>query len=422
MRVIFAILSVALAVAALYVLSRDLLPPRQVSFAVGPEGGGYWRIAERYRTVLARDGISVELIPTEGSVANARIMAEGNADIAILQGGVPGDGGIEAIAALFMEPIFFFHRRDNEIPSNPADWKGLTMTSGGNGSGTQAAVQSFHDAAGLAWNVNRHLPLGGKEAAETLLNGEADLAIFVAPVAAPYLDPLFGNREIGFARIDYIEALSRRINQSTIVEIPAGSISLAPLVPETDTRMLAMVARLVAQSDLHPALVDRLVEAASEIHSARDAITREGQFPSMRNISLPVDPYARSMISSGPSPLHAYLPYWVVAQINRFVVLLLPVLFLLIPVMRMLPGIYAWRMKSRVYRHYNDIRSIDAELNDGLSAERLRELDRKLTEIDAGIARLKLPLPYRDYAYTARLHVELVRKRIADLRPGLPPA
>jgi TRAP-type uncharacterized transport system substrate-binding protein len=46
------------------------LPGRDVSIATGPPGSAYVQVAERYREILARNGVRLHLVPTDGAVAN----------------------------------------------------------------------------------------------------------------------------------------------------------------------------------------------------------------------------------------------------------------------------------------------------------------------------------------------------------------
>ena len=404
---------VLISVAAFWLLSRDLIPPDKVRFAAGGEGGGYHRFALAYREILARDGIEVDVLTTAGSVENARLLSEGGADVGLLQGGVPVDGTLETVGNLFLEPLFVFTAIDKPIPANPGDWQGLRLAVGGEGSGTRAAYLAMADAADVASGANTLLDAGGARGAAALLQGEADAALFVAPLEAPYLAELFADPSVRLLRLDHLEALTGRLAQSDKISLPAAGITMSPAVPPRDVDLLAMVAQLATVPDLHPALVDRLVEAARELHSDRTVIHGEGRFPNTQRTSLKPDAYARDLILSGPSPLQEYLPYWVVAQIQRFAILLLPIFFLLLPLLRALPGLYAWRMRARVYGYYNDVRDIEQAARSA-DASALRDLDRRLAGIDEEISGLRLPLPYRDYAYTARLHVDLLRRKIAD--------
>ncbi|MEM1298336.1 MAG: TAXI family TRAP transporter solute-binding subunit, partial [Pseudomonadota bacterium] len=411
------ILMAITAAVALWFLSRDLVPPDRVRFASGGEGGGYHGIALAYRDILARDGIEVEVLTTAGSVENARLLTDGSADVGVLQGGVEASPALETLGNLFLEPLFVFTRAQSPIPANPGTWRGLELAVGGEGSGTRAAYRSLSEAAGIPPDSNTLVARGGTAGANALLAGEVDAALFVAPLEAPYLAPLFASDEVRLLGLGYLDALTGRLEQSAHIQLPAGGISLSPVVPRETIEMVAMVARLAAQPDLHPALVDRLVEAARELHSGRTAIHAEGRFPNTDRTSLTADAYARDLIRSGPSPLQDYLPYWVVAQINRFAILLLPIFFLLLPLLRLLPTIYRWRMRARVYSYYQDIRTLETAAHNA-DPGALGELDAKLARIDEELASLSLPLPYRDYAYTARLHVDLARRKIANRKAG----
>lgn len=415
-RVSAVILAVVIALTALWWLSRGILPPSTVRFAAGIEDGGYWRIATKYRDILAKDGIDLQLIATAGSVENAQLMADGDADAALLQGGIDASDSIETLGAVFTEPLLIFARPTAgvDVPRNPAQWAGLRIAAGGEGSGTRAAARAFLQAAELSDNANTLLPLGAADAAQALTSGDADVALFVAPLSAPYLAPLLADGDSNLLQLDHIVALSRRIPQSIIVDVPSGAFALDPPLPARERRLLGLVAQIVAQPELHPAIVDRLVEAALQVHKPGDIITPKDQFPSMDNTSLPQNAYARDLIADGPSPLSTFLPYWVVAQISRFAILLLPIVFLLLPLLRTLPGLYKWSIRNRVFRHYVRIREIDEAASETQDPQQLRELQSELADLDREIANLKLPLPYRGYAYDARLHIDLLRKRIAN--------
>ncbi|MEM1316529.1 MAG: TAXI family TRAP transporter solute-binding subunit [Pseudomonadota bacterium] len=417
-RIALGLAVILAALGAIVALGRDLPPPRTVSFAAGAEGGGYWRIAQRYRAALARDGIEVALIETAGSVENARLIAEGTADVGLLQGGVAALQGedvvaTEALASIFLEPILLFARREARPPANPGRWRNLRIAAGGDGSGTRAAWRAFARAAGLAPSDNVISELGGEAAAEALLAGEVDVVFYVAPLEAPYLALLHQAEAAQALTLDLAPAISRRLDQSRLLTLPAGSVSLDPVIPARDAPILAMVARLAAADGLHPALVNRFVLAARRIHGGRSLISDEGDFPSVEDASLPIGDQARQLIADGPSPLASFLPWWIAAQINRVLLLIVPIAVLAIPVAQAAPALYAWRMRSRVYRHYDRIRELDEEAAGTTDPARLQGIYDELRRIDGTIAALNLPVTYRDYAYTARVHVDLVRKRVA---------
>lgn len=246
-----------------------------------------------------------------------------------------------------------------------------------------------------------------------MLEDRVDAALFVAPLSAPYLADVLGDPDVTLLQIDHLTALSRRMPQSVLVDVPSGAFRLDPPLPPRDRRLLGLVARLVAEDGLHPAAVDRLITAAEAVHGPGDVITPAGRFPRIDPAAVPQDSYARDLLADGPSPLNAYLPYWIVAQISRVAILLLPIVFLLLPLLRVLPGLYALSVRSRVFTHYARIREIEEEAGRTDRPETLNGLREELSGIDRQIAALNLPLAYREYAYDARMHIDLLRKRIA---------
>lgn len=205
---------------------------KTLRFAAGSAGGGYHAIAERYRDALARNGIDVRIVETSGSVENARLLAEGVAHVALLQGEIAAPDGTETLGAMFYEPLFVFARTGAPVPRNPGLWQGLTIAAGAPGSGTAAAFDAVERGTGQSGN--RRLPL------------------------------LNGAKGVRLVALDHIAAPSRRMPQAEVITLPAAGISFAPVVPAQDFPMLGMVAHLVADDGLHSSLVDRLVMAARD--------------------------------------------------------------------------------------------------------------------------------------------------------------
>lgn len=398
---------------------KEFLPPKALSMAVGRPGGGYDAIAQDYRRILARDGITLDILDTAGSMENSRLLARGAADVALIQGGVPvsEETRAEALAAVFVEPFFIFHRTDMAEAADPASWGGLRIAAGEPGGGTRMALNALIEGLGLGLDQSRFLPLGGADAARALLQDNADVAIFVAPIDAPYLAPLLADPDrIAIASLRDTAALSRRLPFVRSVDIPAAGLDYAARIPAERVPLTAMIATLAAQGDLHPALVNRLVRAAEEIHSGPVLLSDTLSFPSAEGASLPMNPQARAALSSEPGLLERILPYWVAAQITRVTVLLVPLLVLLVPLLRAVPGLYEWRMRSRVYRRYGRLTAIDAEAAGGLDDARRDALLGELDAMDAEAKSLEVPVKYRDAAYNLRLHIDLVRRRISAAR------
>ncbi|SLN51913.1 TAXI family TRAP transporter solute-binding subunit [Ruegeria meonggei] len=407
--------AVALAV-VVGVLAR-LHPPSRLVLAAGPAGGAYETVAQDYAAILARDDIQLEILETAGSVENAGLLERGAVDAAFLQGGIQMDiSRGEAVGAVFFEPIVFLVNEAATIPRNPALWSGLRINSGAPGSGTAAAFRDFERAVGLSEAANTHLHIPYADAAAALLDGQLDIAVYVAPIEAPYLKAAYEEQGLRVLDLVHAEAISRRLEYASVVTVPAGGMSLDPVLPPRPVDLVAIEARLVVRPDLHPALINRLTMAAIELHRTRGIITDPGVFPSLEGTGLTVSNTARQLILEGPSTWHNWLPYWIAAQINRVLLLLLPFFFIVVPLMRLVPLAYAYAMRWRVWQHYPEIREIELDLANDPDGNALREMQAHLSELDDRLAALRLPAAFRQGQYDARLHVELVQKRIAEMR------
>jgi len=412
-------------IATLYslVVGLRLIPPEHLKIAAGSKESAYYQIAKQYQTILSEDGIQLEIIETAGSVDNSQLMDDPSSgvDIALIQGGIATSNlSLNALAAVFPEPLLAFARVDSKLEGNPFSWSNKRVALGAEGSGTRAVVNELAkltNAPVLATRTGEAKSrMGGSKASEALLRGELDLAFFVAPLTAPYLQPLLNDSSIQLLPINHGRALASQLPEAHYVNLYSGALRYHPPYPEESVPLVTLVAKLVARDNLHPALVNRLVHAMKRVHGKRVTLVMPAPFPNTSLLDMPSDVYAAKLLREGFNSLEKTLPYWIVAQINRFALLLLPIIFLLLPLFKILPALLAWRMQSRVYRYYDRLHEIDIKLSrkqpSPLDNEEKMKLKRELDEIEANLRSESLPLKYRESAYTAEQHVQLVRNRL----------
>ncbi len=417
MRLILAVLLPILFVGLIAFLIYGLKPPNSIRLAAGIDGGGYWQIGQLYKAELARDGIRVDLVQTEGSIENLQKLVDGDVDVAFVQGGIdiPQDDGLESLGAIFLEPLVVFRSNSSVIDPNPGEWTGLRLAAGTAESGTRAAAIDLIEAAELQGVGLTLVDAGGAEAIEALHANEADAALFVAPLDAPYLRDAIFDPDIVFVPMALVDALALKFPGAQSVTIPAGSITLDPPRPPQDVKILALRASMIATADLHPAAADRLANAALKIHADRNILQEAREYPNATSPPVPMNEVAGELITSGSNILHDIFPYWIAAQFGRVLLLLLPLLFLA-PLLRIIPSGYVWFQRRRVWRFYQEIVTLETELGRAHTPEEIDEVAKNVEEVDMSLASLKLPLAYRQAAYDARLHIDLIRQEIMRRR------
>ncbi|NEX19335.1 C4-dicarboxylate ABC transporter substrate-binding protein [Thiorhodococcus mannitoliphagus] len=412
---------VALFIAAQYVKPA---PPRQVSIATGAEDGGYYRYAEQYRRILARHGITLEVMATSGSLENLELLLDEDApvDLAFVQGGVATAEQRQALSGLgsmFYEPVWLLapiDTQDSRLSALQGERIGVGPANSGTGFlATRMLAQSgiTEDNAGLRWGAIEKL-------AEQLRTGDLKLLFMVASTDSPMLRAFVADPGIRIRTLAEAPAYARIDRSLTNLALPAGALDLAKQLPETDLDLIAATANLVARPEIHPALVDLLIEAAVEVHGQGGLLAAPDTFPTPQHSDFPMNSDAKRHYKDGAPFLQRYLPFWAATWIDRTKVMLLPLLALLFPLFKILPPLYAWRIRRRILRWYVELRQIDLKLETGSrDTAELEALAERLERIEYEAAQVEVPLSYSDQLYDLRLHVQLLQRRLRRLTTPL---
>jgi TRAP transporter TAXI family solute receptor len=418
-------LPIALIVAAGFFIAYRLVDPAPSStlrIATGGQEGAYAAAAERYKAILARDGVKLEIVHTAGAIENLKLLAdpEGNIDLAFVQGGTGSPDAapnLVSLASVFFEPLWIFVRSERP-PRGLMELAGKRVAVGVEGSGTRVLALELLGSSGVFERATQLADIGGGDAVQALLKGEVDAAFFVTGRPTPMLSPLLGARGIRILNLQYAEAYKFRHQYLTSVTLPAGVISLDPPLPSQDVALLAPAAALVARDGLHPALIDLILGAAKEVHGRQQLFSKRGEFPSPAFLDFPLERQAQRYLESGPSLLRRYLPFQVAGFVERLWVLILPLLTLAIPLMRIAPPAYRWQVKRKIYRWYKHLRRLEDELWSAKDARAKDELLERLNALQRDVGKVTVPLSYADQLYHLRLHIEFLRQRIESVRPS----
>jgi TRAP transporter TAXI family solute receptor len=404
----------ALLVVVAFVVAYQFIkpaPPDRVVMATGSPEGAYHAFAQRYAEYLAREGIELALRPSAGSQENLALLRSGEAELAFVQGGV--DDGLEepaltSLGSVYYEPLWLFLRRDRPVRTL-GDLADQRVAVGPVGSGTRALAARLLADNGVpeeGWD-----PRGGSAAIDALRAGELDAVFLVMSAESELIDGLL--RDAALQPFDFAraEAYTRRYRFLNSVRLPEGAIDLAANIPDQSVRLLAPAANLVSHPELHPAVIDLLLQAASEVHGDGGWFEAAGEFPQPGLLAFPLNKEAERYYKHGPPFLQRFLPFWAASLVDRLKVMLLPLLVLLFPLFKVMPPFYTWRMRARVYRWYDELEEAEERLAAG---ERDRDwVFGELDRIEQEVRQVKVPLSFTDQLYHLRQHIDLVRRQVA---------
>jgi TRAP-type uncharacterized transport system substrate-binding protein len=406
------LVAVAFAVALHFV---EPAPPKHLVVSTGALDGGYHAFAQQYRELLAGDGVTLELRPSAGSLENVgRMMEPGSdVDVGFLQGGTSfaaNAPGLVSLGSLYYEPLWVFYR-GGPIDDFPG-LRGKRIAIGPDYSGVRALALQLLAVNDAVLPPTQLLDTGGEAAAQALIEGRIDAAMFVAPMELPAVEQLLVAPGVRLLSVERAEAYTRRFPYLYRVDLPQGAADFARDLPRRGVVLLAPTANLLVRSELHPALAYLLMRAAGRLHGEAGMFHRRGEFPSAKDADFPLSPEAQRYFRSGAPFLQRYLPFWAANLIDRLWVMILPVLAVLVPLARILPAVYGWRMRARIYRWYGRLKEIELQLEDKQTAEELLDMAERLDNIEQAVNRIPTPLAYSANLYSFRQHIDLVRRRI----------
>jgi TRAP transporter TAXI family solute receptor len=416
--------ALVLAAAAFWVTSRFAKPgpPDTITISSGSKDGAYYLYAQQYKEILKRNNITLNILDSSGSLENIQRLKNQQADIAFVQGGTSinqddsdSENTLFSLGSLYYEPIWIFLSKSFK-PDTLNDFKQRRIAIGNPGSGTEMVAQQALELNGLNENNVQFTSLSSKQTATALLDGSIDAGFIVASADSPIIQQLLKQDTVELFSLKRALAYSRLLPFLSEVTLAAGIINLAENVPSEDKILLAPTSNLVIHEDMHPGLTVLILQAAQEIHSGPSLFAQPQTFPSPRNLAYPVSDVAERFYKKGPPFLMRYLPFWAAVLIDRMIVFLLPLIAVMIPLFKLMPPIYRWRVRSRIYRWYDELQETDSAISqdNALSADKIQQLHKQLNRIDNEVEKVKTPLSYADQLYQLLLHTDLVRKKLKN--------
>jgi hypothetical protein len=393
-------------------------PPHTITITSGPEGSIFRRNAEKYGKILARNGVKLKILPSQGSLENIKRLADPSfkVDIGFVQGGVAGVLDVDKLTSLgsvSFEPLLVFYRSARPLDLL-SQLNGKRVAIGQEGSGTRSLALVLLAANGIEpGGATALVDLDAEDAAEALLENGVDAVFLMGDAASPKimrkLLQMPGIRIFHFIQAD---GYTRRISYLNKLDLPRGSIDFGKDIPAHDVPLIGPTVELIARADLHPALSDLLLETAREVHGSPGLFKRRGEFPAPLEHEFHISADATRYYKSGKSFLYRYLPFRLASLMNRIIVVAVPMAVVLLPGLRIIPALYRWRIKLRIYRWYRALLLLERDLITHVSREEREELLDRLDYIEEGVHKMKMPASFADQFYILRGHIDFVRDRL----------
>ena len=414
------ILVIGLVAGLAIIIYLNSTAPNTIIIASGPDGSVFQKNAEKYKAILARDGVTVKILPSQGSMDNLQKLSNPKVavNVGFVLGGEVNGASIDnlvSLGSISYQPLMIFYR--GKTRNLLSDFKGSRLDVGEEGSGTHALALTLLKANGIEPNDGTVLVNSIKGDSVRALRENRIDAIFLMgdSTSTDMMRELLHTPDIHLFNFTQADAYTRRINYLNKLELPKGSLDFGKDIPPEDVYLIGPTVELVARKDLHPALSDLLLEAAREVHGAPGLFKKRGEFPAPQEHEIPISPDASRYYTSGKSYLYRTFPFGVASLIARVLAVIVPIALLLIPALKAVPAFYRWQMEYRVKSWYRSLFDLERRA-DRYSADlgKTEELLRRLDDIEIAVSKIVVPSKFGDLLYGLRGHIEFVRSRLVS--------
>ncbi|HEY8086163.1 MAG TPA: TAXI family TRAP transporter solute-binding subunit [Methylophilaceae bacterium] len=398
--------------------------PDTLTITSGPPGSTSQKNAAKYKTILAKEGITLRILPSGGSADNLKILTDPKVivDVGFVQGGDTAGINTDKLMSLgsvsYQPLMIFYHGKPKTLLSQ---FKGQQLDIGPEGSGTRAIALTLLKANDIApGGDTTFVSTSMDQSVKALLDGRIDALFMMGDSASTDLmKQLIHAPHINLFNMVQADGYTRRISYLNKLVLPEGAIDFGKNVPAEDLYLVGPTVELIARENLHPALSDALLEAAREVHGTPSLFRKRGEFPAPLEHDIRISPDATRYYSTGKSFLYRTFPFWVASLISRILAVIVPLALLLIPGLKLVPLVYRWRVQSRIYPWYKTLLELERDaFNPAIDKKGIQELLQKLDDIEHKVNKIKIPASFGDLYYSLRGHIGFVRDQLLSVKPS----
>lgn len=252
---------------------RDRNQVQTLTLATGAATGQYYAFGQALAKIVAKHNphLRLEVIETDGALANTELLQENKADLAIIQSDTSVNPSIKAVSFLFPEVFHLIVRQESGI-RQVNDLKGKRI----------ALMPKDSGSYQLFWVLSRHYELDETELkaipmtpqnAQTALNkGQVDALFQVIALGNPSITKLLQNPQLKLIPIDQASALKLTLPALEDTQIPKGTYSGAFPIPPEDLPGVAVRAVLVTRKQVKQ---DIIFELTRILYEARNDLVKE---------------------------------------------------------------------------------------------------------------------------------------------------
>ena len=308
------------------------VPPSHIIIETGPVGGSYYQTAEKYKRVLERGGVQVELRPDPDSLEIIDHVEHMTNDVSIgfTAQQVEKDRyhHVASAGATELQPLFVFYNSEIGDMTLVSQLRGKRIVMPPERSATsQAALRVLgHYGITKANTPITFTPIA--EAVRGMKEKKYDVGMFMLAPGNDFIVQLIQTNFLRLMNMRDSVALSRLEPYLSPTVLPPNIYDVEHNLPPEEVKLLAATVNVVVNKDLHPAILYLLFDAMSEVHQGPSLVNPAGQFPNLIDVAVPAHPLAKEYVKSGmpwiyrdlPLPLAGLIDYYLAIGLALFII------------------------------------------------------------------------------------------------------
>ncbi len=373
----------------LYIAIESNNHKKVIKIAVGSKVDAYTQYAKEYAKEFKKEGVTLKLVETKGSVQAQEFLQSGKVDFAFVQGGTEYPD-IYALANIFYEPIWIFYKGD-EI-SDLKELKGKRLAICEKGSGILPVTLNLLDSVGIN-GFNTHFKyIPSAKAYEELKNNKVDAMFYIASADAPFLKRLMSLPHIHLLNFmetsnSYKQFFVKRNRYFEIVTLYKNTFDMQQQIPKQDYKLLAKNT-LLATYNASDKMVRLMLKIAKKIHSKVGVFHDENTFPNTSLLKVKQHPASKNYFREPTNYYEEHFPYWIAETLNRadnyFFRFILPLIALFAFFIEVVLPTFDLYGRRKINRWYSRINGIDTEIST-ISLQEAKSRREKLRKLLAEI-------------------------------------
>lgn len=393
-------------------------PPRHVYMATGAPGTSFEVLGKKYAEYFAERGITLHLVPTEGSLENVKRLQDPKdpvmAGFVMTGTAAHNTPRIQTLGSINYQPLWCFYRSSVQLPTKErtAFLLGNLANLGPPNSGTALLTQKVLELNGVNPDNSEIRHMAEAKAINELAKGSIESMCIVDSYDSPNVQKLLNMDGLQLFNFSRAMAYSRRVPALEKVVIPEGGLSLIKNWPQQPMTLVSATTEILIDERLHPAIQTLFLMAASSINGKQSFFSDEGEFPSFKDTSQHRSHEAEVFYEKGSPWLMQFMPFWLAEFVRRLTLMMLPFFAFAYPLLRSMPNYHKNRVRGRINRMYGALKFFEQSLVLGYNPDQKGDYLVQLDGMEKEALSMKVPKSVAGDYYTLRSAIDFVRNRL----------